>query len=442
MSQTEQTKNLFTAEALAFHAEQNIGRPALLRPRKFTPITILLSAIIILGISFLTSKEYTRKETVSGTLIASIATKRVFPEKSGIVSTIKVKSGDNVKAGDILAFVHSNLANQIADGTTSKQDYDKQIQQHIQTKQINRNQNAQKLIHIKSELLARSQQVFYLENQLKSQLGIVENSKTVRSTTQVLYKDGHLSKLEWNRLDEHFNLASQRLEELKAQKLSVVNSKDNLIYERTAAAAELSASLLQLDIQISAVKRNRNRLDRETAQLVIAPISGTVATVFLTAGETVSTQRPILSIRPNHSEIQAELYLPGHTIGFIESGQTVNLLYDAYPYQQFGSYAGVLSFISSHPITTNDTKSILPNRGAFFLAKVIPSTTSISAYGQAVALKEGMSLKADIILDRRSLLEWLFEPLFVNRGRGASQNDSSINTQPARQKGSPRCDPI
>jgi membrane fusion protein len=421
MSQKEPSTDLFTIEALAFHAEQNIGRPSLLRPRKFTPITILLSAVIILGISFLTTREYTRKETVSGTLIASIATKRVFPEKSGIVSKILVNTGDLVNAGDVLALVHSNLANQITDGTTTRQEYEKLIQQHVQTKTIRRSQNDQKLIRIKTEILARSQQLLHLENQLQSQLGIVERSKTIRTTTQALYKAGSLSKLEWNRLDEHFNLASQRREELKAQKLSVASSRDNLIYEQAAAAAELNASLLQLDIQISAVKRNRNRLTRETGQSVIAPISGTIATVFLTAGETVGTQRPILSIRPSHSELQAELYLPGHAIGFIESGQTVNLLYDAYPYQQFGSYAGVLSFISSHPITANDTKSILPSRGAFFLAKVIPSATSISAYGKAVALKEGMSLKADIVLDRRSLLEWLFEPLLINKGRSQPQ---------------------
>jgi membrane fusion protein len=421
MSQKEPPTDLFTIEALAFHAEQNIGRPSLLRPRKFTPITILLSAIIILGISFLTTREYTRKETVSGTLIASIATKRVFPEKSGIVSKILVNTGDLVNAGDVLALVHSNLANQITDGTTTRQEYEKLIQQHVQTKTIRRSQNDQILIRIKTELLARSQQLLHLENQLQSQLGIVERSKTIRTTTQALYKAGSLSTLEWNRLDEHFNLASQRREELKAQKLSVASSRDNLIYEQASAAAELNASLLQLDIQISAVKRNRNRLTRETGQSVIAPISGTIATVFLTAGETVGTQRPILSIRPSHSELQAELYLPGHAIGFIESGQTVNLLYDAYPYQQFGSYAGVLSFISSHPITANDTKSILPGRGAFFLAKVIPSATSISAYGKAVALKEGMSLKADIVLDRRSLIEWLFEPLLINKGRSQPQ---------------------
>jgi membrane fusion protein len=32
-------------------------------------------------------------------------------------------------------------------------------------------------------------------------------------------------------------------------------------------------------------------------------------------------------------------------------------------------------------------------------------------------LKEGISLEADIKLAERSLLEWLFEPLFSLRGR-------------------------
>ena len=35
----------------------------------------------------------------------------------------------------------------------------------------------------------------------------------------------------------------------------------------------------------------------------------------------------------------------------------------------------------------------------------------IRAYGEAVALRPGMLLDAEIVKDRRTLIEWLFEPI-------------------------------
>jgi membrane fusion protein len=42
---------------------------------------------------------------------------------------------------------------------------------------------------------------------------------------------------------------------------------------------------------------------------------------------------------------------------------------------------------------------------------------TITAYGNEIALRPDMSLKADIVFDRRSLIEWLFDPLLSVRGR-------------------------
>jgi membrane fusion protein len=42
---------------------------------------------------------------------------------------------------------------------------------------------------------------------------------------------------------------------------------------------------------------------------------------------------------------------------------------------------------------------------------------SVSAYGQPQALAPGMQLEADVLLDRRRLIEWLFEPVLGIAGR-------------------------
>jgi membrane fusion protein len=52
-----------------------------------------------------------------------------------------------------------------------------------------------------------------------------------------------------------------------------------------------------------------------------------------------------------------------------------------------------------------------------YRVKVALARQSIDAFGREVALQPDMTLSADIILEKRSLLEWLFEPLFSARGR-------------------------
>jgi membrane fusion protein len=40
----------------------------------------------------------------------------------------------------------------------------------------------------------------------------------------------------------------------------------------------------------------------------------------------------------------------------------------------------------------------------------------VEAKGENVALKEGMTLQADVTLSKRSLLEWLLSPLYSIKG--------------------------
>jgi membrane fusion protein len=52
-----------------------------------------------------------------------------------------------------------------------------------------------------------------------------------------------------------------------------------------------------------------------------------------------------------------------------------------------------------------------------FRVRVSLDRESISAYNETVSLQPGMLLSADIVFDRRSLLQWLFDPIYAVGGR-------------------------
>ena len=111
--------------------------------------------------------------------------------------------------------------------------------------------------------------------------------------------------------------------------------------------------------------------------------------------------------------------IASHAIGFVRPGQPVNLLYDAFPHQQYGSYSGRVLDVSRHLLTARDRASLPVGAPPVFLATISLAESQINAYGKVLLLREGMTLKADILLESRSLMDWLLEPLLVMRGRGS-----------------------
>jgi membrane fusion protein len=57
------------------------------------------------------------------------------------------------------------------------------------------------------------------------------------------------------------------------------------------------------------------------------------------------------------------------------------------------------------------------NRQPRYRIRVALDQQSILAYGKVEHLLSGMAVEADLLLDRRTLLEWLLEPLLGARQR-------------------------
>ncbi len=135
------------------------------------------------------------------------------------------------------------------------------------------------------------------------------------------------------------------------------------------------------------------------------------ATVTARKGQQASPLKTAVSILPSGGTLQAQLYVPTRAIAFLDEGQTVRLRYDAFPYQKFGIYRGVISEISKTVLSTADLMIAHETTEPFFLVTVDIAEQAIFAYGKDIPLQVGMSLSADIILEERKLWEWMFEPL-------------------------------
>jgi membrane fusion protein len=169
---------------------------------------------------------------------------------------------------------------------------------------------------------------------------------------------------------------------------------------------ELRSSLLN-------VERALAEAEAQQSVVVRAPIAGRVATLLAHAGMSASPERPLLAIIPIASELQAELLLPTHAAGFISEGQEVRLRYDAFPYQKFGLYRGRIMSVSRTVLNPED--QVGPVRLQVPAYRVVASLESqtVMAYGHEVLLQPGLTLRADVLRDRRRIIEWIFDPMIA-----------------------------
>lgn len=93
----------------------------------------------------------------------------------------------------------------------------------------------------------------------------------------------------------------------------------------------------------------------------------------------------------------------------------MNILLNAFPYQKFWAQTRRISQISDVPFSPGELQSLITFDMAMYQVRVDLDKQTITAYGNEVPLKPGMTLQDDIVTDTRSLLEWMFDPLFALR---------------------------
>ena len=160
------------------------------------------------------------------------------------------------------------------------------------------------------------------------------------------------------------------------------------------------------------------------ATVLRAPRTGVVSAVLAREGQMVASGQPLLSILPAGAVLRAQLLVPSRAIGFVAPDSRVVLRYQAFPYQKFGQHYGRVVEISRSALTPAEVSALVGQQveEPLYRIEVALDSQHVMAYGKAEPVRPGMAVDADILLERRRLIEWVFEPLYGigRRWEGAS----------------------
>jgi membrane fusion protein len=209
------------------------------------------------------------------------------------------------------------------------------------------------------------------------------------------------------------NMADRTLSDLQAQQRLLID-------EQRQAQLQLRTELGDVDRAIAALEQERVETAARRRLVLTAARGGTVSALNVKLGQTVGNGQTLALLLPTNDSgglsLQAELYAPSRTSGFVRPGQTVWIRLAAFPYQKFGMAQGEVVEVSNAPIAPQDLPPGQSSEPLYRIRARLQRQT-MDAYGQQYQLKAGMALEADVVQDRRSVGELVFEPLFAARAK-------------------------
>lgn len=407
--------SLFREEVLQAQRGQWLGAINLATPLAFLWWVLLAAALAAAILSFLIFGQYTRRETVSGQLLPSAGLLTLTAQTTGTVTHALVREGERVSAGQALVEVSANLV-------SSSGDTYRQIATQLRAQET---QVHASLDGLQPQAASQAQDLRRRIGMLQAQIGqtdgqIALQQKEAAASEQLLQKAapllqrGDISVVEFDQYQANALSQQAGIKTLTGQRLTTEQQLSSLRAQLTQLPLDTASKANQLRGQLAQLDAQLAQNSAQDGTLLRAPRAGIVSTLLVKPGQHVSAGQSLLSILPEGSKLEAQLLVPSSAIGFVSPGNQVVLRYQAFPYQKFGQQYGKVVQVSRSALSPGEAASLLGQNVATPLYRVLVRLDhqSIDAYGKAEALKPGMALNADILLDRRNLWQWIFEPLY------------------------------
>ena len=416
--------SLFRPEALEHRQRDWLGSIQLTRPVSLAVLTGFAVAAAVLVAAYLVLGEYTRKARVTGYLVPDRGVIRLMAPQPATVVESHVTEGRAVHRGDVLFVLAVGQVTQSGDTQAA-------VQSSLASRESSlRGAARQRSLLEQNQLAAIDAQI----GEMQREFGSMKVEADLQRQRLVLAEQAQ-AQYESLRNDNFVSAAQVRAKaeevlNVKAQLQSIERQRA----ARTREIAALQAQRRELPLRAESAQGEINRdlavLAQQSAEsearqriVVRAPQDGVVSGVLAEPGQTVTPAVALASLLPADAKLLAHLFAPSSAVGFVRAQQVVQLRYQAFPYQKFGHQAGAVLQVSRSPLQSSELAGLsLPAAAGtagepLYRITVTLDQQSVAAYGQAQPLAPGMQLEADVMLDRRRLIEWLFEPVLGIAGR-------------------------
>ena len=414
--------SLFRPEVLETRHREWLGSVQLTRPVSLRALTVVVSVAACAVAGFLVVGEYTRKARVSGYLVPDRGVIRLAAPQSATIVESRAREGAIVHQGDVLFVLGVGQA-------TTSGDTQEAIRATLEARERSLQGAARRQADLEqARVSAIDRQLEAMQHELASMAG-----ETALQAERLRLAQQSLEELEALHRQNFVSSAQiQRKSEevlgIKAQIQAVERQRAAHAREMAALQAQRREIPLQAQVAQGEIDRDLAALAQQTAEnaargriVVQAPQDGVLTGVLAETGQSIPAAAALATLVPSDAHLEAQLFAPSSAIGFVRPDQPVLLRYDAFPYQKFGHQSGRVVRVSRSPLPGSELAALPFLHGTtqepLYRITVALERQAVPAYGKAQPLAPGMQLEADVLLDRRRLIEWIFEPVLGMAGR-------------------------
>ncbi len=394
------------------------GEPPHWAARGLAYLLILLFSVLVVA-----SIVVEIPETISApfTLAPKQGADPVRALRRGVVQRVAVVEGQAVAQGETLFVVRSEQA---GDQSADVRSLETQVRSGSESLSIATDRLRAHQLSFAEERRKLQGRIEHLQRLIELKEGELSIAREVVDNFTQLRREGLASAMVLKDKQVEVSRLTAQLEQLRDDQRSARATIEKLGYDEEAQRNEfrerdraLKQELETARIRIAArspwVAQNRN-----SEFVASAPCSGTILRLHVKAsGAIVSDGEPLCELACAGERLQAELQLPQAGIGRVRNGQGVKLMYDSFPYQQFGVKFGALCWIS--PTASTGT----------FRAIAEIDAESVSVLGQPAPLKAGMGGRAEVVIAKRSLISFALDPIRQLRENMAAPPDRGREAQ-------------
>lgn len=406
---------LFRPESVSHAIRRLDGEVTLDLGFSWISVGIALVVVVAGAILFASVSTYARKEAAVGWLVPSGGIIRATAREGGLVETLFIQEGDIVPLGADLAEIRRSL------DTVSGDDGDRlEALSAAQIRATSAGMEAEVArlgltldsLRARRSALEGEHAESLLGAELLGQQQALEAAAVERARD--LHARGYLSNRDLERAEAQWLAARQAVSTARSASLALrreIVETDNQIRTMPVAIEQTREQGLAAT---SELEQRRTQLTSAARYRLTAPVAGRVLALPAQQGQSVPAGATLAILAGTGQRVVAEIFVPSRAAGFVREGHTVSIQYQSYPYQKFGSGRGRVDSVSSTVLAPSEVAIAgLGLQEPVFKVRVELERDFVSAYGERIALQPGMILTANIIVDRRSLLEWLLDPLYA-----------------------------
>lgn len=407
-------------------------------------IMVIFTVFFIYWANQVELDEMTR---IQGVVIPSSKEKVIQSEFNGRLTEIKVKQGDRLAEGDLIARVSDE--EMVADRESVREDLLRSSGsihriEAMQSMEIpsfpavflKENLEGRADIALEQVEIARTALSSYLEevtliqnqrDQIRqkisdalSELGSIEDSvQLVRDEQDIIapmVEKGYEPRLRLVQIRQKLQEAESKETRLKNQVLLLELSYDELDtklsklrsdFQASLAVeyADANASLKKAEVELSKVDR------RLRAANILSPDDGIVTSLEVTTpGQVIAAGHIIATLVPISDELVIEGELPPSDINFVSIDQSANVLLSSYDAQTYGKLKGNVTKIGANTQTRDDGSSFYP-------IQIIVTDRSFDLRKDVEAeFIPGMEATVELIGEKRTIAAYLMKPMDKMRG--------------------------